>query len=110
MAPKEDFTAEEWSRLLSSPVVVGMAVTAADPSSIWGIMKEGLASGWALLQARQDPQANALVKAIAEDFATPEGRSAARTALQSRSTISDAQGLKNAAVAELRTVASIGRR
>ena len=107
MASKGDFTAEEWTRLLSSPVVVGMAVTAADPSGIWGIMKEGLASGWALLQARQDLQANALVKAVSEDFASPEGRSAARTALQSRFTVSDPQGLKNAAVAELQTVASI---
>ena len=107
MTSKGDFTAEEWSRLLSSPVVVGLAVTAADPSGIWEVMKEGMASEWALLQARQDPQGNALVKAIAEDFASSEGRTAARTALQSRSMVLDAEGLKNAAVADLRTVASL---
>ena len=107
MTSKEDFTAVEWSRLLSSPVVVGLAVTAADPSGIWEVMKEGVTSEWALLQARQDPQGNALVRAIADDFASSEGRTAARTALQSRSMVLDAEGLKNAAVADLRTVASI---
>lgn len=107
MASKEDFTGEEWGRLLSSPIVVGLAVTAADPSGIWAVMKEGMASGWALLQAQQDPQGNALVKAIAQDFATSEGRAAARSALQARSAVLDAEGLKNAAVSDLRTVAGI---
>jgi hypothetical protein len=48
-----------------------------------------MASGWALLQARQDPKANSLVKAVAEDFATAEGHAAARTSLQSRFPVSN---------------------
>ena len=80
MASKTDFTSEEWGRLLSSPMVAGMAITAADPSGVWGLIKEGMASGWAVLKARQDPQKSSLVRAVAEDFATSEGRAAARTA------------------------------
>ncbi len=73
MANKTNFTAEEWSRVLSSPMVAGMAITAADPSGLWGVLKEGMAGGWALLEARQSADADPLVKATAEDFATKRG-------------------------------------
>ena len=63
-----------------------MAITAADPSGVWGLLKEGMAGGWALLEARQNAQANPLVKDVAQDFATAEGRTVARAALQSRFT------------------------
>ena len=74
MATKTDFTADEWGRLLASPMVAGMAITAADPSGVWGLLKEGMAGGWALLEARQNAQANPLVKDVAQDFSTAEGR------------------------------------
>lgn len=32
MASKADFSAEEWSRIVGSAMVTGMAVTASDPS------------------------------------------------------------------------------
>jgi hypothetical protein len=82
MADKTTFTAEEWSQLLSSPMIAGMAITAADPSGVWGLLKEGMAGGWALLKARQN--VNPLVRAVADDFATSEGRSAAKAALQAK--------------------------
>ena len=107
MATKSSFTVEEWARLLSSPMIAGMAITAADPSGIWGVLKEGMAGGWALVEARQNSQANSLVKAVAEDFATAEGRAAVRTALQTRFTGGKPEGLKDAALAELRAISSI---
>ena len=107
MATKSNFTAEEWSRLLSAPLVAGMAITAADPSGVWGLLKEGMAGGWALLQARQTAHANPLVKAVAEDFATAEGRSGARTALQGRFSGTTFDALKTNALGELRSVAQI---
>jgi hypothetical protein len=82
MATKTSFSAEEWGKLLASPMIAGMAITAADPSGIWGLLKEGMSGGWALLEARQNAQTNPLVKAVAEDFSTSEGRTAARSALQ----------------------------
>jgi hypothetical protein len=108
MATKSNFTAEEWGRLLSSPMIAGMAITAADPSGVWGLLKEGMAGGWALLEARQNAQANPLVKAVAEDFATAEGRTAARTALQTRFEGSKKlEALKDAALAELSAISII---
>ena len=107
MASKTDFTSEEWGRLLSSPMVAGMAITAADPSGVWGLIKEGMASGWALLKARQDPQKSSLLRAVAEDFATAEGRAAARTALESRFSVTNLAALSSLAVAELKAVAGI---
>jgi hypothetical protein len=32
MATKANFTSEEWGKLLASPMIAGMAITAADPS------------------------------------------------------------------------------
>ena len=53
MATKANFTSEEWGKLLASPMIAGMAITAADPSGLWGLLKEGMAGGWALVEARQ---------------------------------------------------------
>ena len=104
MATKADFTAEEWGKLLGSPMVAGMAITAADPSGVWGLIKEGMAGGWALVEARQNAQANPLVKAVAEDFTTGDGRTAARTELQARFSGINIDVLKHAALSELRSV------
>ena len=56
MATKANFTSEEWGKLLASPMIAGMAITAADPSGLWGLLKEGMAGGWALVEARQSDQ------------------------------------------------------
>ena len=82
MADKSSFTKEEWALLLKSPMIAGMAITAADPSGLWGLLKESFAGGEALTQAATDPNANALVKAVVADFSTSEGRSAARDGLK----------------------------
>src|SRR5262245_27558606 len=84
MADKSSFTKEEWTSLLESPMMAGMAVTAADPSGIWGLLKESFAGGGALAEVTTDSMANALVKAVAADFATTEGRSAARDGLKEK--------------------------
>jgi len=84
-----------------------MAITAADPSGLWGLLKEGMAGGWALLEARQTAGADPLVKATAEDFATNEGRAAAREALQQRFTGATFSAIKGTALAELKAVAGI---
>ncbi|MDW6020268.1 hypothetical protein SAZ10_00665 [Mesorhizobium sp. BAC0120] len=84
MATKSDFTAEEWGQVLGSVMMAGMAVTLADPSGLIGMTKEGLASGSALVAAKSDPNANALIKSVVSDFETSEGRSAARSAIQGK--------------------------
>jgi hypothetical protein len=107
MANKTNFTTEEWGRVLSSPMVAGIAITAADPSGVWSLLKEGMAGARALLDARQNAQASPLVKAIAEDFGTADGRTAARSALEPRMAGKSLSGLKDAALAELTAIAGI---
>ena len=48
MANKQSFTPEEWTKILESTMLAGMAVSAADPSGVWGLVKEGFASSSAL--------------------------------------------------------------
>jgi hypothetical protein len=40
MASKANFTPDEWKSLLQSPLLVGIAVSAADPSGLIGMLKE----------------------------------------------------------------------
>ena len=78
MAIKSDFTHDEWKVLLQSPLIAAMAISAADPSGIIGMIKESMASARALVAAVADPNADALVKAVAADYEEPEGRIAAQ--------------------------------
>ena len=74
MADKSSFTPEEWKLLLESVMMAGIAVTAAEPSGLWGVLKESFASGSALRQAKMDPGSNPLIKAVAADFETAEDK------------------------------------
>jgi hypothetical protein len=62
----------------------GMAVSAADPSGLWGLLKEGLASAGAITEAGRDAHSSELIKAIASDFATSQGRSLAQDGLRKK--------------------------
>jgi hypothetical protein len=84
MANKANFTPEEWTQVLESPMVVGIAVSTAEPSGLWGTLKEAFASGSALSASKLDPNSNELVKAVIADFATSEGRSGVQNALRKR--------------------------
>lgn len=107
MAGKADFTPDEWKALLASPMIVGMAVLAADPSGIIGMLKESMASARALVAAKTDPNADALVKAVAADFETSEGRGTAQDGVKAAISGSSAADLKPKAIAALANVAVI---
>jgi hypothetical protein len=66
---------------LESVMAAGIAISAAEPSGLWGLLKESFAGGAELAKAKMDSGTNALVKAVVADFATAEGRSAARDGL-----------------------------
>ena len=102
MAGRTSFAPTEWSRVVASPFLAGMAITAADPSGLWGLAKEGMASGWALLAARQDAQANPLAKAVADDFGSSEMRSTVQEHLQFKG--AKPGDLREKAIAELRAI------
>ena len=53
MADKSNFTPDEWKLLLESVTMAAVAVSAADPSGLWGLLKESFAEGSALIEARR---------------------------------------------------------
>ena len=107
MANKASFTPDEWHRIVGSPLAAGMAVTAADPSGLFGLLKESFSGGMALVEAKRDAGANALVKAVADDLATPETREGVRANLQTRFKGAGAADLKHRAIEELRGVSAL---
>ena len=68
MAGKANFAPDDWARVVASPMVITMAITAADPSGLWGMLKESMSSGWSLLEVKKDASANPLAKAVADDI------------------------------------------
>lgn len=82
MANKQNFNPEEWTKILESTMLAGMAVSAAEPSGLWGALKEAFASSSALAAAKSNPGASELIKAVVADFETKEGRSAVQESLR----------------------------
>ena len=82
MANKQNFTPEEWTKLLQSTMLVGIAVSAADPSGLRGTLKEAAAGSSAVVAAKRDAGSNELVRAVASDFETSQGRSDVQSALK----------------------------
>jgi hypothetical protein len=68
MANKNDFTPEEWTKVLESIIAAGIAVSAIDPSGWWGTLKEAAAGTPALAAAKRDPNSNELIKAAVAAF------------------------------------------
>jgi hypothetical protein len=107
MADKTSFTRDEWTLLLKSPMIAGMAITAADPSGLWGLLKESFAGGAALTQAATDSSTNALVKAVVTDFSTGEGRTAARDGMKAEFAGGKPADIKTKSVDSLRQVSAL---
>ena len=107
MANKASFSPDEWKQLLESPMLAGMVVTAADPSGVWGVIKEGLAASGPLPEAKADAGSSELVRAVAADFKTFEGRSAARDGLKATVAGGKTGDLKPKAIGGLRQVSAL---
>jgi hypothetical protein len=82
MATKHDFTPDQWTKVLQSPMLVGIAVSTADPSGLWGTLKEAVASSSALVKANVDEGSSQLISSVVSDIETSEGRSAVQRSLQ----------------------------
>jgi hypothetical protein len=107
VADKSSFTKEEWTLLLESPMMAGMAITAADPGGLWGLLKESFAGGSALAKVMADPGANPLVKALANDFSTSEARSTARDGLKAKLAKSQPADVKTKSIEALSQVSAV---
>ena len=106
MTGKSNFTPDEWKVLLQSVMAAGIAITAAEPSGLWGLLKESFAGGTELAKAKTDPGTNALIKAVVDDFSTAEG-SAARDALKTKFKDSKPAQIKDKCIEVLRQAAAI---
>ena len=82
MVDKSTFSPEEWKTLLESVMAPGLAITAAEPSGLWGLLQESFASGKMLATSKMDTTSNPLIRAVVDDFATSEGRTVARDGLK----------------------------
>ena len=107
MADKTTFTPDEWKQITESVMMASMAVTAADPSGLWGLLKESFAGGSALVQAKSDASANSLVKAVADDFATSDGQKRVREGVQQKLSGKKPAEVKAASIDALRQVSGL---
>ena len=107
MPDKSNFTPDEWKLLLESVMMAGIAISTAELSGLWGLLKESFAEGNALMTAKMDPGADALVKAVVADFETSEGRSTARDGLKERLTGSKPSEIKAKCIETLRQAGAV---
>jgi len=107
MATKASFSPDEWTKILQSVVLASIAVSAAEPSGLWGTLKEGLATGRALLEAKTGTGASELVKAIAADLETSEGQGMARDGLTAKLLGKKPAEIKSVAIDSLRAAAAL---
>jgi hypothetical protein len=107
MANKQNFTPEEWTKVLESPMLAGMAVSAAEPSGLWGMLKEAFASSSTLAAAKLDPGSNELIKAVVADYETSDGRAKVQEALRNRFAGAKGADIVQRAVNDLREVSAI---
>jgi hypothetical protein len=105
MAGKSDFTADEWKLLLQSVMMSGIAVTAAEPSGLWGTVKESFANARGMASGRD--AANDLIKALVADFGTSEGRGVAQEGVSAKLKGSKAPEIKERSIATLRDAAAL---
>jgi hypothetical protein len=105
MADRNDFTPEEWTKVLESIMAAGLAISAADPSGWWGTLKEAAASTPALTEAKRDPKSNELIRAAIADF----GRSDYGSILAMRERFAQAEPTESVqrSLASLREVSAI---
>ena len=53
MPDKSSFTPDEWKLLLESVMMASIAITAAEPHGLWGLLQESFAGGAELAKGRK---------------------------------------------------------
>ena len=107
MANKQSFTPDEWSKILQSTMLAGIAVTAAEPSGLWGALKEAFASSSALAAAKSNAGSSELIKAVVAEFETKEGRASIQEGLRQHLADAKPADAVQRSLANLREVTAI---
>jgi hypothetical protein len=74
MTSRADFTEDEWVRLGRAPLVVGMAISLADPGGPIEAIKESSAALKTVIEAAREGGFGGLVQAVAQDVAAKARR------------------------------------
>ncbi|KFI27411.1 hypothetical protein CDV50_12345 [Haematobacter massiliensis] len=74
MTVQEHFESRDWERITALPMLVGVAVTAADPSGLWGAIKESAAMASELRRAKANPEDNDLIAAVVAAYDSADER------------------------------------
>src|SRR5262249_30753193 len=106
MTGKSNLTSDEWKVPLQSLMAAGIAITAAEPSGLWGLLKESFAGGTGMGEGKNEPGKKALIKAGVDEFGTDE-RSAERDALKTKFKGSKPAQIKDKCIEVLREAAAI---
>jgi hypothetical protein len=106
MAVKTNFSADEWSAVLEGPVLAGFAITAADPSGIFGTLAEGWANAKELAAAKTSAS-DELIKSVAQDLFTSEGRASAHNGVAALLRGAKPEELKDRALDGLKRVVTL---
>ncbi len=105
MATRNDFTAEEWAKLMESVMLASIAITAAEPSGIWGTVKEGFATAKSMAAAKA--AGGGLTAEVVDALQTSEGRTIAQDQVKQRLAGARAAIVVERAIAELGEVAAL---
>jgi hypothetical protein len=82
MTTRSDFTSEEWNQVLQGVLLSGLAITAAEPSGLFGSLKEAFASASALAKVKSAPTANELTNAVVASLVSRDETVGAREGLK----------------------------
>jgi len=107
MANKTSFTPDEWTKVVQSVMMTGIAVSAAEPSGLWGTLKESMANARNLLESKRDAGTSELVKAVVAEFETSEGRGMAREGLSEKLKGNKPAEVKSKAINAVREAVSL---
>ena len=107
MSDKSNFTPDEWKLMLESVMMSGIAVSAAEPSGLWGLLKESFAGSKALMEAKLNAGSSPLVKAVVADFETAQGRSTGRDGVKEKFAGSKPAEIKAKCIETLRQAGTV---
>ncbi|BDV32905.1 hypothetical protein [Methylocystis iwaonis] len=106
MTSKSDFAPVEWKKLVQAPLLAGYAVSAADPSGFVGLLQEAFAAARSLAEARTQP-GDELIKAVAEELLTANGRADAREGVRTVAQGAALEDIKHRALDALKDTRAI---
>lgn len=104
MALKDQFSQDEWNAILQSPVLAGLAVTAADPGGLWGALKEGFAVTRSMAEAKSNTGSSPLLGEMMSAFDAADTRRAVQDGVKQLLTGKKPAEATEAAVARLREI------